>query len=532
MVALSRRLWILTALVCSSMCVAQSTVVTRFEQSDSRIAYTGTWYPNSDAPNSGGTSVLANLKGSQCVVTFNGTGIAWIGVSDPFSGIAYLDLDGTPSQVDTGNGSGTLYQQTLFAVHNLAPGLHTLTIEITHSHDEVSDQSWIWVDAFDVDNGSLVTSASAGGDILTAGMVLQTNPAITYGGHWFQSTGAAYSGGSVNSAVDAGAWVSVTFNGTAIDWIGYRDQWSGIAQVYIDGALQATVDTYLSPSQAQTKTYSATGLAAGVHTLQIVGTGTADSASGGAWIWVNAFNVTGSGGPPAVNAGGVVNAASFSPAPNNLVAPGQIVSIFGSNFMASGSASAGMVPLPTQLSNVTVTACGQNIPLFNVFPQQINAQLPFGCPTTGSTPLTVVAGGQTSAVYSLGLAAGAPGVFTVSTSGTGDGVILHGDNTLVNAASPAKGGEQIVIYCTGLGLTNPSFATGAAATSNNQTVSPVTVTIGGQAATVAYSGLSVGFAGLYQVNVIIPAGLSGSQPLIVAEPSAASRAGVTVAVTP
>jgi uncharacterized protein (TIGR03437 family) len=130
------------------------------------------------------------------------------------------------------------------------------------------------------------------------------------------------------------------------------------------------------------------------------------------------------------------------------------------------------------------------------------------------------------------LAAGSPGVFTVSTSGTGDGVVLHGDNSLVNAASPAKGGEQVVIYCTGLGVTNPSFATGAPATSTNQTVSPVTASIGGQAAVVVYSGLSVGFAGLYQSNVIVPAGLSGSQPLIVTEPGAASRAGVTVAVLP
>jgi uncharacterized protein (TIGR03437 family) len=200
--------------------------------------------------------------------------------------------------------------------------------------------------------------------------------------------------------------------------------------------------------------------------------------------------------------------------------------------MASGRADAATMPLPTQLNNVTVTACGQNIPLFDVLPGQINAQLPFECPTSGNTPLTVATGVQTSAVYSLGLAAGSPGVFTVNSAGTGDGVILHGDNSLVNSASPAKGGEQVVIYCTGLGPTNPPFVTGAPVSAKNQTVSPVTVSIGGQNAAVVYSGLSVGFAGLYQINVIVPAALSGSQPLIVTEPGVASRAGVTVAVTP
>ena len=110
--------------------------------------------------------MLANLKTSQAVVVFNGTGITWIGESDGYSGYCYLTLDGVQTTVDTGSTSGTtLYQQSLFAVHNLAPGMHRLTIEITHSHllTNPTDASWIWVDAFDIDNGTLVsTSQSAG----------------------------------------------------------------------------------------------------------------------------------------------------------------------------------------------------------------------------------------------------------------------------------------------------------------------------------------------------------------------------------
>src|SRR5512132_4056595 len=83
--------------------LAQSGTMTRFEQDDSRIRYTGTWYPNGSSLNSGGSSTLANLRGSQAVVTFNGTGISWIGTADPFSGYAYVFLDGLPSQVNTGN---------------------------------------------------------------------------------------------------------------------------------------------------------------------------------------------------------------------------------------------------------------------------------------------------------------------------------------------------------------------------------------------------------------------------------------------
>src|SRR5204862_234718 len=163
------RFWFLIALGITSV-VGAAQSITRFEQSDSRITYTGTWYPNSSSLNSGGTSTLANLKGSQAVVTFNGTGISWIGTADPFTGIAYVYLDGAPSQVDTASTTGaTQYQQSFFTARGLAPGLHTLTIEITHSHDESTNQSWIWVDAFDVENGSLV----AGGAVAGAGIAEQ-----------------------------------------------------------------------------------------------------------------------------------------------------------------------------------------------------------------------------------------------------------------------------------------------------------------------------------------------------------------------
>ncbi len=505
---------------------ALAQTVTRFEQDDPRITYTGVWYPNTNSLESGGSAVLANLKGSQVIVIFNGTGITWIGASDYYSGICYLTLDGVPTSVDTSNPSGaTLYQQRLFSVHGLAPGLHRMTIEVIHSHDAITNASWIWVDAFEVENGSLVGGRMVAG----AGTVPQTDVAVNYSGHWFQNSGAQYSGGSINLAVDAGARVDFTFNGSAVTWIGYRDEWSGLAQVFIDDALQSTVDTYSTPLQARTPTYSVTGLAPGTHVLSIVATGTHSPASGGSWVWVNGFQVSGSLplGPPVIAAGGIVSAASFS----SQVAPGQVVSIFGQNFMGGGSAQAGRAPLPTQLGpqNTTVTACGRAFPLYSVMPGQINAQIPLECPTGGTAIATITVGGQT-ATQTFSLAPAAPGIFTVSGSGAGDGVILHADNTLVTTAKPARAGETVVIYATGLGLTNPSFATGAAANQMNTTVLPVTVTIGGKPAPVTYSGLSQGWVGLYQVNATVPSGLTGSQPVTIAEGNYHSQAGVTVAV--
>ena len=412
----------------------------------------------------------------------------------------------------------------------MTPGLHRMVIEITHSHDESTDASWIWIDSFSVDNGTLVDPTQAAG----AGLAQQTSIGANYNGHWFTANDASYSGGSINSAVDAGAGVTFTFNGTSVTWMGYRDQWSGLAQVYIDGNLQATVDTYLSPSQAQTSTWSVNGLPPGQHVLDIVATGTDDGVSGGSWIWVDAFQVSGSvtAAPPSISAGGVVNAASFTAAPNNQVAPGQIVSVFGQNFTASAGAIATALPLPTELApeNVSITACGRAFPLYSVSQGQINAQLPLECPQTGTVTATVTSGGQT-ATQTFTVAQASPGIFTLNGSGTGDGVILHANNTLVSAAAPARAGEEVVIYATGLGATSPAFATGVAANQTNTTSKPVTVTIGGQNATVMYSGLTQGLVGLYQVNAIVPSGLTGSQPVVITVGTTfASRAGVTMSV--
>jgi len=505
--------------------------VTRFEYNDPRIAYTGTWYGNTNSLDAGGSATLTNLKGSQAIVVFTGTGITWIGVSDGYSGLCYVTIDGVQTVVDTSNAaSATYYRQPLFTAQGLTAGLHRLTIEVIHQRDSTTQGSWVWVNAFDITNGTLMSTTQVTG----AGLGPQTSVAANYNGEWFTTTRAEFGGGSINSTVSPGAGVNFSFNGTAVTWIGYRDQWSGLAQVYIDGLLQNTVDTYLNPAQAQTPTWSVSGLTPGDHILRIVATGTNDAASGGAWVWVNGFQVSGSvtTTPLSITAGGVVSAASFVPAPNNQVAPGQIVSIFGNSFTASAGVSATVVPLPTQLApeNVTVTACGRAFPLFSVYPAQINAQLPLECPGTGTVTITVAVAGQT-AMQTLRLAQASPGIFTVNGSGAGDGVILHADNTLVSAVKPATAGEEVVIYATGLGATTPSFATGTTANQVNTTAMPVSVTIGGQNAPVLSSVLTQGLVGLYQVNAIVPSGITGSQPVVITVGSTfSSRAGVTTSL--
>ena len=108
-----------------------------------------------------------------------------------------------------------------------------------------------------------------------------------------------------------------------------------------------------------------------------------------------------------------------------------------------------------------------------------------------------------------------------------------GAQFLNTASAPATSGDTLVIYCAGLGGVNPAVPDGSAAPSSppSRTINPVTVTIAGQTAPVAFSGLVPGFAGLYQVNVTVPSGISPAAdvPLVVTVGGASSPA-VTLAI--
>ena len=265
---------------------AQGGSFTRLEQDDRSVVYSGNWYANDRPEHSGGKSALTNTRGARVTVTFDGTGIRWIGVKDGWSGLATASLDGVMTLVNTYDASSG-YQRVLFSRSGLAKGPHTLSIEVMHERAAGTDGSWVWIDAFDIENGS----GLPGGVPVGTGRVEENNPALVYFGRWHQNLNAAHSGGSAAMAVDAGAGVSIGFNGTGIAWNAYRDEWSGVARVYIDNVEKATVDNYQS-STARGVPYSVSGLPAGPHTLRIEVTGTHSTSAKAAWIWLDSFDIT------------------------------------------------------------------------------------------------------------------------------------------------------------------------------------------------------------------------------------------------
>jgi uncharacterized protein (TIGR03437 family) len=235
-----------------------------------------------------------------------------------------------------------------------------------------------------------------------------------------------------------------------------------------------------------------------------------------------------------VNPGGIVNAAGL--VAGAAVAPGEFISIFGSN-LASGVMVSNQYPYQTSLGGTQVLLGGQALPLQFVSPGQINAIVPYETPVNGFQSLLVQNNDVYSLVESVVVATANPAVFTPSQSGQGAGavIVLKGDGSqfINTATAPASVGDILEIYCAGLGPVSPAVADGAAAslTTLSRTVNPVTVMIGGQSAQVLFAGLAPGFAGLYQVNVVVPPGVGtgASVPVVVTEAGSSSPM-VTVAI--
>ena len=239
---------------------------------------------------------------------------------------------------------------------------------------------------------------------------------------------------------------------------------------------------------------------------------------------------------PTVNDGGVVNNASFAPG-TTPVAPGSIAALFGSNLNDGSSVlSSSFGPdgkLLTTLGGASVTINNIPSPLFYSTPGQLGIQIPTELAVLASATIQVTVSGQTSAPRTIFLEASAPGIFTLSQDGRGAAAVLHEDGvTPVTAPSPARPGEIVVLYATGLGTVNPPLATGAPST-GNRTVTTPTVSIDGIPGEVLFSGAAPGFVGLNQVNVRIPASTrSASNIPVVLSIGGKQSNPVTIAVSP
>ncbi len=224
---------------------------------------------------------------------------------------------------------------------------------------------------------------------------------------------------------------------------------------------------------------------------------------------------------PTLTQGGIVNAAGLGH--TMTVAPGSLISIFGSN-LASALTLSDSATLSTTLGDVnSVTINGVAAPLQFVSGGQINAQAPWEL-TPGQANVIVTRAGMASQPAVAQVAMFSPALYGFNL-GTAQAIAINTDGSIAAAAGaitgvtshPAMAGDTITFYASGLGpLDNPPPADGAGSLDLlRQTTTPLTIMVGGVPAQVSFSGLSPQFVGVYQVNMVVPSGVTpgGAVPM-------------------
>ncbi len=194
----------------------------------------------------------------------------------------------------------------------------------------------------------------------------------------------------------------------------------------------------------------------------------------------------------------VVNSASFLQDTN--FAPGAIVTIFGSNLSKTTAAATDASKPPVSLGDVTVNIAGMPAALFAVSPSQINAVIDPSAPSGPATVTVTSPTGTFTANINI-QSATTPGLFALSSAGTGDGAILNAVTFGLGPFAVSSGTvpTYLAIYATGLA---PS-------------ASP-SVSIGGVNVPVQYFGWAPCCVGLQQINVPLAASLAGAGRLEIA----------------
>jgi uncharacterized protein (TIGR03437 family) len=238
---------------------------------------------------------------------------------------------------------------------------------------------------------------------------------------------------------------------------------------------------------------------------------------------------------PSVTPAGVVNGATFQSGP---VAPGEIVAIFGSAIgppTPAGLALTNPRLVSNALQGVEVYFDGVPAPLLYASSGQVNAVVPYSVAGKSTTQLQVEYLGVLSDPVTLQVAATAPGVFSMNSSGQGQGAILNARDGSVNSASkPAARGDWVSIYATGAGVTTPASVDGFVSSAPLPApIAAVSVTMGGVSCLLNFEGAAPGLvSGVLQINAQVPAGVSpgSAVPIQVRMGSAISSTAVTLAV--
>jgi len=223
------------------------------------------------------------------------------------------------------------------------------------------------------------------------------------------------------------------------------------------------------------------------------------------WVALSAFATT-------LEAQTVINAVTDAASYAHRVAPGGLATIFGSN-LADSTQSATKFPLPRSMAGATVYVNQSPVPLLYVSETQINFQVPSGV-ASGTANLYVSRDGGASAIFQVTVVSSGPAIFQdTSNHAIAQNAVDYSTNSSTN---PVASGAVVVVYLTGQGPVNHGVPDGNPAPDSplSRATATATATIGGTSATIQFLGLTPGFAGLAQANILVPTLAAADYPLV------------------
>jgi len=218
-------------------------------------------------------------------------------------------------------------------------------------------------------------------------------------------------------------------------------------------------------------------------------------------------------GTPVISAGGVVNTADYAPGgpPSGGLAQGSYFSIYGSSLGPAQWAKASSYPLPKSLggTSVRISSGGNTYDALMVFASagQINAILPSNVPV-GTAQVVVTYNGEAGSPATINVTKTDVGVFYQSLGGQNFAIAQNynsaTDIPLNLPGVPAKPGQIVIFWATGMGAV--SVPDDSAPGAGDMTSVPVSITVGGAAATRLYAGRQSQTAAVDNIYFTVPSG--------------------------
>ena len=239
---------------------------------------------------------------------------------------------------------------------------------------------------------------------------------------------------------------------------------------------------------------------------------------------------------PIYSADSLVNSADNQP---GWLAPNAIATLYGKNLayntqtIAPTDIPVGLLPTVLPSTGVRVLVNGLAGTPFYVSPTQINFLIPSNL-LPGPATVQLVISGLAGPPVSARLGPAAPALFQLDEQ---NAISTRGDWSLITPAAPAKPGDIVVLYGTGLGQTVPPLGyrelpTSAATLAQSATFHVMLDGVTLDPSAIAYAGLAPGCAGLYQINITLPPSTGANPEIRISVGDALSKTGVHLPVSP